>query len=207
MTAIEESLFTICLDASTLPPRPAPSSSSSKLTDPIIDAQVYTTAFGGPSGLNRWFDKALTVSVESNGRAGMMGEHSPCDALIPSIIVDYAIGEHIDPTAFAKSWSVPSGISESGSEPLPWVLDSQLEKEIERAKTDAVAMIADSQPSQLWFDEYGAEWIKSEGTLCSLVLYAVADGEFFSQMLTGRVYPDGTAAGVVQRPGIHDRDV
>ncbi|KAH9068364.1 carnitine acetyltransferase [Lactarius deliciosus] len=40
---------------------------------------------------NRWFDKAYTLIVETNTRAGAMGEHSPCDALVPSIVADYAV--------------------------------------------------------------------------------------------------------------------
>ncbi|KAG8980593.1 hypothetical protein FRB90_007606, partial [Tulasnella sp. 427] len=52
-TVIEESLFALSLDDHTLAPRDqptsAPTSSTTKLTRPEIDAQVANTAFGGPS--------------------------------------------------------------------------------------------------------------------------------------------------------------
>ncbi|KAG8935954.1 hypothetical protein FRC02_005429 [Tulasnella sp. 418] len=168
MKMIEGSLFALCLDAHTLAPRP--SSQSPHLTKPNIDAQVLNCAAGGPTGANRWFDKALTVCVENNGRAGMMGEHSPCDALIPSIIVDYAIAEHIKPEAFdsaAGKWSLDTedSVNKKQWQRLDWVLDDTVRKECESASQRAKALIADSDPSQLWFAEYGADWIKTYAKL------------------------------------------
>lgn len=91
-----------------------------------------------------------------------MGEHSPCDALIPSIIVDYSIAEHMDTAQFGEHNNLELG-STKGWDKLEWVVDAKLEAEIERAKEDAKKMIADSEPSQLWFGEYGAEWMKTVG--------------------------------------------
>ncbi|KIO31608.1 hypothetical protein M407DRAFT_67722 [Tulasnella calospora MUT 4182] len=163
-TVIEESLFALSLDAHTLPPHDqpssAPTSSTTKLTRPDVDAQVQNTAFGGPSGLNRWFDKALSLMVESNGRGGMMGEHSPCDALIPSIIVDYSIAEHMDTAQFGEHNNLELGSTKAWDK-LEWVVDEKVEAEIARAQKDAKKMLADSEPSQLWFGEYGAEWMKN----------------------------------------------
>lgn len=88
----------------------------------------------------------------------MMGEHSPCDALIPSIIVDFAIAEHIN----TEKWGLDDG-AKGGWERLDWQVDETLQKEIGRAQQDAQKVIADSEPSQLWFGDYGAEWIKSVG--------------------------------------------
>jgi hypothetical protein len=160
---IEGSLFAMCLDAHTLPPRP--SSVAPHLTRPSIDAQVLNCATGGPTGQNRWFDKPLTVIVENNGRAGMMGEHSPCDALIPSIIIDYAVAEPIDEAAFgefAGKWTLEEQQAPKWQK-WDWVTDDKLSKEIEAASGRAQAIVADSDPSQLWFSEYGADWIKSTG--------------------------------------------
>ncbi|KAG8904529.1 hypothetical protein FRB99_001612 [Tulasnella sp. 403] len=158
-TSIENSLFVLSLDDHTRGPR---ASTHPDITRPNIDAQVQACGFGGPTGLNRWFDKALTVVVENNGRAGMMGEHSPCDALIPSIIVDYAIAEHIDVTAFEESttkWTLDG--TNRAWERLDWEVDGTLAKEMQGAQQRAVELIADSEPSQLWYSEYGAEWIKN----------------------------------------------
>lgn len=220
-TVIQESLFSLSLDAHTLAPRDqpssAPTSSTTKLTRPDVDAQVYNTAFGGPSGLNRWFDKALSVMVESNGRAGMMGEHSPCDALIPSIIVDYAIAEHMDKAQFGEHNNLEVGSTKAWDK-LEWVVDEKLEGEIERAKKDAKKLIADSEPSQLWFGEYGAEWMKAVGKsahvrlpLCARFTtentFLILALQCFSEMLSRRLHPDGAPIGMVQGPRVYDRDV
>lgn len=49
----------------------------SHVVKPEVDAHVLQCASGGGGARNRWFDKALSVFVETSGRAGMMGEHSP----------------------------------------------------------------------------------------------------------------------------------
>ncbi|QRV75282.1 carnitine O-acetyltransferase [Ceratobasidium sp. AG-Ba] len=163
---IESALFTISLDSYTLPPNAIQPSKPDAHRQPVLDAQVRNTS-SGINGLNRWFDKSLTVSVESNSRAGMNGEHSPCDALIPSIIVDYVLAEPIDTAAFAESPSKLGGVeyvgpSEGGEgwRLLDWVVDKAVEEEIKGAEGRAKAIVEDSDASQLWFSEYAADWMK-----------------------------------------------
>ena len=91
LDSINHSLFALSLDSHTLPPITSNSTSTStsptggkgELVKGHIDAHVSNCASGGEKAGNRWFDKALSIFVETNGRAGMMGEHSPCDALLP----------------------------------------------------------------------------------------------------------------------------
>ncbi|KZP00530.1 acyltransferase ChoActase/COT/CPT [Calocera viscosa TUFC12733] len=166
LTLVENCLFALCLDAYTIP---APSSSN--YVPAPIEAHVRNTATS-PDGLNRWYDKTLSVIVESSGRAGMMGEHSPCDALIPSIIVDYAVAEPIDVAAFTQNpTKAQTGDvifdADTQAEPISrvwerveWELDGKLKTEIEEAKVRAKAVVDDSEASQLWFDEYGSDWMK-----------------------------------------------
>ncbi len=138
---------------------PAPSSlSNDSFTRSVVDAHVRN-ASGGINGRNRWYDKALTVMVETNGRAGMMGEHSPCDALIPSIVVDFALGEDVDVAAFTNKSVETSG----GWERCDFVVNESLSTEIVAAGERAKAIIEDSDAQQLWWDQYGAEWIKKSG--------------------------------------------
>lgn len=167
--AIETALFTISLDPYTLPPTAVKTQGSDQYKQPVLDAQVRNTS-SGLNGLNRWFDKSLTVSVESNGRAGMNGEHSPCDALIPSIIVDYVVAEHIDVAAFNESPQKLGGVEyvgpaegSQGWGPLNWVVDETISKEIQQAEARAKAIVEDSDASQLWFSEYAADWMKKSG--------------------------------------------
>lgn len=42
----------------------------------------------GNAAHNRWFDKNVQVIVETNGAAGVNGEHSPIDAVVPLRIID-----------------------------------------------------------------------------------------------------------------------
>ncbi|KAG8764817.1 hypothetical protein FRC12_007866 [Ceratobasidium sp. 428] len=163
---IESALFTISLDPYTLPPSTHQTSKPDVYKQPILDAQVRNTS-SGINGLNRWLDKSLTVSVESNGRAGMNGEHSPCDALIPSIIVDYVLAEPVDVSAFVESPAKLGGVEYVGASEggegwrfLDWVVDANIEEEINGAEARAKAIVEDSDASQLWFSEYAADWMK-----------------------------------------------
>src|SRR5258708_6964108 len=87
---IDSSLFALSLDCPT--PMPFPTSSPQERRD----AHLHNTAYGR-MGRNRWFDKTISFSVETNTRLGMTGEHSPCDALIPSILGDFTVEVGMDP--------------------------------------------------------------------------------------------------------------
>lgn len=97
-----------------------------------------------------------------------MGEHSPCDALVPSIVADYAVTQSIIPESFSSPEPPPfcSGrdIDATGWERLDWVTDTCIEAECIAAESRAKALIADSDDGVLWFSDYGTDWIKSIGT-------------------------------------------
>lgn len=100
----------------------------------------------------------------------MNGEHSPCDALIPSIIVDYVLAEPVDISAFAESPAKLGGVEYVGASEggdgwrfLDWKIDSTIEEEIRQAENRAKAIVEDSDASQLWFSEYAADWMKKSG--------------------------------------------
>lgn len=117
---------------------------------------------------NRWWDKPLTLIVESNSRAGAIGEHSPCDALIPSIVAEYAVVQGIDDDAFdgslGNNFEVSSSdTAQNGWRRLDWVTDKHIEKEVAEAVQRAKVLVDDSDDSVLWFTEYGAQWIKDIG--------------------------------------------
>jgi carnitine O-acetyltransferase len=190
--AIETAMFTISLDPYTLPPFTNSAQSPDEFKKPVLDAHVRNTS-SGMNGLNRWFDKSLTVSVESNGRAGMNGEHSPCDALIPSIIVDYVVAEPIDIAAFSEGPQKLGGLEYVGPgegqgwKHLDWEVDSTIEGEIKQAEGRAKAIVEDSDASQLWFSEYAADWIKKTGELERSQKYYLF---LISELCSARVSPD-----------------
>lgn len=115
-------------------------------------------------GHNRWFDKSFTLITEPCGRTGMMGEHSPCDALVPSMMADYAISEPINHSAFLSELSSPSESTSADVEYMSWVTDSQLEDACQVAAARAQAIIEASDDSLLDFKTFGTAWI-SEGSI------------------------------------------
>jgi carnitine O-acetyltransferase len=150
---IESSLFALSLDTHTLESQPT----SDPLIRPSLDAHVQNCA-SGHAGRNRWFDKALSIVIETDGRAGMMGEHSPCDALIPSVIVDYVVAEPVDTSRFDAQPSRTDGWKR-----LEWNVDEELQTEIQQCEERNWKIVEDSDASQLWWSEYGADWIKKIG--------------------------------------------
>jgi hypothetical protein len=98
-----------------------------------------------------------------------MGEHTPVDALIPSIIGEYAVVESIRPSAFDQP--VPSAFYPSPSIILPttaynwqaldFVTDQYVVAECDAARSEIGALIEDSDDSVLYFDEHGTDWIKN----------------------------------------------
>lgn len=193
LTAIEDSLFVLALDDWTrIHPSAHVSSLASELKplspeqqpepDPSLELDGHIlNSCAGLHGHNRWFDKALSISVESNSRATVLGEHSPCDALIPSIVADYMLAEGIgkprgppedffdDDSSSSRLLhaSVESSSSEDGVQSpiqrLEWVTDERIERDIEHAEQTVKAIVEDSEGLMLWYDEYGAEWIKKSG--------------------------------------------
>jgi hypothetical protein len=98
-----------------------------------------------------------------------MGEHTPVDALIPSIVGEYAVVESIRPSAFDQL--VPSAFSSNSLitpstmahnwQALDFVTDQYIVAECDAARSEVRALIEDSDDSVLYFDEHGADWIKN----------------------------------------------
>jgi carnitine O-acetyltransferase len=176
LKVIHQCLFNVALDAHThtLGSSSPPSSSSSTYTLDLdtpaeIDAHLHNIR-SGPNARNRWFDKAVTLIVESNSRAGVMGEHSPVDALAPSMISEYAFIEPLPPhlvDELPTGWeyvAAEADVEDGGWRQLRWTTDAALEQACVEAQQRAEEVIADSDNSVLWFSEYGADWIKDVGT-------------------------------------------
>ncbi|GAA6010965.1 hypothetical protein JCM11491_005885 [Sporobolomyces phaffii] len=159
VTQIEDSLFVLSLDPYTLQSptfKTSYSDPSKQSTD--LDAHIRNASTAGGSGKNRWWDKAVGIHVESNGRASMVGEHSPCDALIPSIVCDYALAEDLDPATESQR-----GKAVDVKGPFDWVVDEKIQSAAEKATQTVEAIAKDSEGRMLWFEEYGAGWIKNVG--------------------------------------------
>ncbi|TDL25783.1 acyltransferase ChoActase/COT/CPT [Rickenella mellea] len=167
MNSIESSILTLSLDHYTLGKNATQPGDALQLSD--VDFHLHNIR-SGVNARNRWFDKAITIVVESNGRAGMMGEHSPCDALVPSVYGEYAVVEDIDAEGEFFPDRVPTidgsdaleTHPQDGWRRLDWTVDDRLRRECVEAEARAQAIIADSDDSVLWFDDYGGQRIYQE---------------------------------------------
>ncbi|KDQ24753.1 hypothetical protein PLEOSDRAFT_1078778 [Pleurotus ostreatus PC15] len=153
---------------------PQPLGSASSSFDPThpgqleLDAHLHTIRSTTTNVSNRFFDKAYTIIVDPSARAGATGEHSPVDALVPSIVGEYSIVQDIDQGMFSDT--LPSDVESTwfdnatdsnGWSRLNWDTDVYIEKECNDAAARAKLIIEDSDDSVLWFRDYGTDWIKT----------------------------------------------
>ncbi|EMD31314.1 hypothetical protein CERSUDRAFT_163178 [Gelatoporia subvermispora B] len=165
LQVIQHSSFALSLDHYTYV---LPSSTSLELdTVPEITAHLHNIR-SGPADRpahNRWFDKPINLIVESNSRAGALGEHSPVDALVPSMVAEYALVENLYVEELEGA-TLPSGVpSTTGWERLDWVTDEHVRQACADAEQRTVALVQDSDNGIMDFTDYGTEWIKSEARL------------------------------------------
>ncbi|KIY73588.1 acyltransferase ChoActase/COT/CPT [Cylindrobasidium torrendii FP15055 ss-10] len=119
-----------------------------------IDGHLQSIRSTTANASNRWFDKAFSLIVDPAARAGAMGEHSPCDALVPSIVAEYGIVEGLDAAQFGNTQSSKEWRR------LDWVTDDYISNQCTQAQEDAEVLMENSDDRVLWFSEYGADWIK-----------------------------------------------
>lgn len=146
LASVESSLFCLSLDDWSFP-------DSNDLA-----FQNMAHAF---TGHNRWFDKAISVVCSSQGKGGMNGEHSPCDALIPSRLMDWMV---VNEPARDPLGCLTLNDLDVISVPhkLEWVVDSQIEEAIAHAESTVTEIIKNSDAGVLIFDGYGSEFIKEK---------------------------------------------
>ncbi|KAJ1907090.1 hypothetical protein IWQ60_011931, partial [Tieghemiomyces parasiticus] len=110
----------------------------------------------GRDGHNRWFDKTSTIIIESSGRAGWNGEHTPCDALIPCFAYDYALNI---PTRWPEPF-MTSSVPRDGPRHLHFYTDDRVHAMIRSAQACVSAIVKDSHPVAYQFTGYGTDFIK-----------------------------------------------
>ncbi|CAG8509740.1 1973_t:CDS:10 [Racocetra persica] len=167
LTLIENALFAVNLD--------------DYATGTDLD-KFLGNIFHGVDGHNRWFDKSMSIIVDSNGRAGMNGEHSPCDALIPLLMFKWILKVPVTLNAHLSGRPIPPPFR------IRFVTNEQTLKDIFVAENKTKALIADSDATHLQFSEYGAQFIKKFGK-CSPDAYFQMVIQLAYYQLHGRVVP------------------
>lgn len=141
LDAVETGLFCICLDD--LAPRDA-----HEAGDHLLH---------GDSG-NRWFDKAVSLIIFRDGRAGFNGEHCNLDG---TTIVSFMDALLNDP---AEEHSRQSEARSHGGtpivEPIEFVLDPGLQADVRAAAASFAEYAAHTATSALSFEDFGANQVK-----------------------------------------------
>ncbi|KAI7868608.1 acyltransferase ChoActase/COT/CPT [Spinellus fusiger] len=138
LKAIDTSLFTLCLD---------------HYSSPLDLDKSHLNLAHGRSARNRWFDKSLQYIIENNGRAGVNGEHSPCDAVVPQRTSEYVIKkeplhDHLPFTQLPEPTL------------LRWDISNGTKEKIQTAQKNADLLIQDYDSVLLHYDAYGSDFMK-----------------------------------------------
>ncbi|KAG0245852.1 acyltransferase ChoActase/COT/CPT [Mortierella sp. GBAus27b] len=145
LQVIENALFCVTLDSAQAP---------TKVDRKTDFAEWAKFGMHGHGGHNRWCDKSLNLVFERDGKFLCHGEHSPCDALIPSLFMDYIIRKPTDLNAPSSNAVVEA------PKHLTFVTDAKAEEHIKGAKATIEALSKNSDCGIIYFDEYGSDYIK-----------------------------------------------
>ncbi|KAJ2085403.1 hypothetical protein IW138_006354 [Coemansia sp. RSA 986] len=150
LAAIQNSLFAVSLDTTYSSPVGA-----------INAQQQNLKCHGTRPGHNRWYDKCASYVFDRNGSAGYVGEHSPCDALIPAIMLEEVAKnvakEHI--VQGVRSKHTPDyrphvhRLRFADVNPEVIALIAEAEEEVARTASNSISR-------QIRFEGYGSSWIK-----------------------------------------------
>ncbi|KAI8914641.1 acyltransferase ChoActase/COT/CPT [Gorgonomyces haynaldii] len=137
---INDALFVVCLD--------------DHATKKNID-ESHKQIFHNHDASNRWFDKAIQLIVANSGRAGVNGEHSPVDAVVPGNLFNHVLSNEpaVDPQG-AKA------VRLSAPKKLNWKIDASIEDHMKEARKTAIALIQDTDSCLLQTEIYGSRYIK-----------------------------------------------
>ncbi|KAF9456619.1 acyltransferase ChoActase/COT/CPT [Collybia nuda] len=149
----------------TIAPTLSPSLAPKGISQQALDAHLHTIRANSINVGNRFFDKPFTLIVDPSTHAGATGEHSPCDALVPSIVAEYGIVESVDLAAFEGNFDITNKKDSRNWTRLDWIADEKIWKECAAAEERAKYIIKDSDDSVFWFENYGTDWIKSVARL------------------------------------------
>ncbi|KAI9295978.1 acyltransferase ChoActase/COT/CPT [Neoconidiobolus thromboides FSU 785] len=139
---IDTSLFVLCLEDY------SPSTN--------ID-ESHQVIFHGHTGQNRWFDKAIQLILTNNGRAGINGEHTPADAVIPGRIINEILANepHSDPI------NVANDITLEEPKLLRWEVNNEVNTLINEAHERVPKFISNIESVLLHHSGIGSALLKS----------------------------------------------
>lgn len=110
--------------------------------------------FVGQDANNRWLDAAMSIVIDATGTAGLNGEHSPLDALVPALVLDYSVKLPLENTNDSTKEDILSfqKYQFEGSE--------KVSNFVENAKKTISETIKNSDSDVLVYSGYGQNFIK-----------------------------------------------
>ncbi|KXS20680.1 acyltransferase ChoActase/COT/CPT [Gonapodya prolifera JEL478] len=136
-----DALFALCLDDYS--------------TEDSIDSR-HKQFFHGFDGKNRWADKELQFIVANNGRAGMMGEHSPSDAAVPNQIVNWVLEHEPAP----EPPTAQPSLKLAQPTKLKWAVSPTTLANVKESEEYILKWINTCDSLVLDFKDYGAGFVK-----------------------------------------------
>ena len=118
---------------------------------------------------------------------------------------EYSVVQEIDLDVF-RSDSIPGSELQdphSGWRRLDWVTDSHIQTQCAEARERIRPIVQDSDDHVVWFDAYGADFIKHESEPVSLFTTRTLTDVIFiprSRSVSGRIHPDGPPTSLVSNP-------
>ncbi|KAF9956300.1 hypothetical protein BGZ70_009971 [Mortierella alpina] len=122
---IEDALFCVTLDSA---------QEATKADRKADFADWAKFGMHGHGGHNRWCDKSLNMIFERDGKFVCHGEHSPCDALIPALIMDFVVRKPTDMNAPSTHAPVEPPTH------LSFVTDAKTREHLQRASATIEAL-------------------------------------------------------------------
>ncbi|KAF9579184.1 hypothetical protein BGW38_004654, partial [Lunasporangiospora selenospora] len=145
LQVIEDALFCVTLDSIKEP---------TKIDRKDDFAEWAKFGMHGHGGHNRWCDKSLNLIFERDGKFTCHGEHSPCDALIPALIMEYIVLKPTDLNAPSINGFVDAPTY------LPFVTDAKVQEHIKAATVTIENLSKNSDCGIINFEEYGVDFVK-----------------------------------------------
>ncbi|KAI9015355.1 acyltransferase ChoActase/COT/CPT [Hyaloraphidium curvatum] len=109
---------------------------------------------------NRFVDKELQIIVANNGRAGVMGEHSPADAAVPNMMFDWALKNEADAAVLGGKQ-----VSLAAPKKLKFVADGQVSADIAAAQRETKEWVGKLDSVVAEYNTYGAGWVKKNAKI------------------------------------------
>lgn len=113
--------------------------------------------YHGREANNRWLDAAISLIVDASGSAGINGEHSPLDALVPASVLEISLK-----TPVSKEVSPSTSLAQP-IERLAFKTNQDVLNCIREAKECISKTIDNSDSYSLVYSNYGTNFIKKIG--------------------------------------------